>query len=221
MNAALAVAMLRHQDRLARSRVGAERGDGLGRLAGAAAASRAGPLVGESGRLARRRPQSLGRAPDRELREAPFRTSKPLHLIFASLATKDPPACSSRSKACAARVHTVPIPDHSCFAPDDLAEIAGNLGFAAEAHDDVEQALAAVAGRRARADLRLALPCRRGPRRQRADSRLGFRALRRPSGAVAPSLARRSCAAHPPPFEQHEHDREQRRPPRSSGTPTA
>ena len=39
-------------------------------------------------------------------------------------------------------VHTVPIPDHSCFSPDDLVEIAENLGFAAEAHDDVRQALA-------------------------------------------------------------------------------
>ena len=43
-----------------------------------------------------------------------------------------------------ARVHAVPIPDHASFTPSDLVEIAGNLGFAADAHDSVEEALAAV-----------------------------------------------------------------------------
>ena len=43
-----------------------------------------------------------------------------------------------------AAVHAVPIPDHTCFAPSDLVEIAGELGFSADAHDSVEEALAAV-----------------------------------------------------------------------------
>ena len=38
-------------------------------------------------------------------------------------------------------IHTVPIPDHGCFAPDDLAEIAVDLGFSADAKRDVEQAV--------------------------------------------------------------------------------
>jgi dihydrofolate synthase/folylpolyglutamate synthase len=38
----------------------------------------------------------------------------------------------------------VPIPDHACFAPVDLVEIAGQLGFSAHAHDSVEEALAAI-----------------------------------------------------------------------------
>ena len=42
------------------------------------------------------------------------------------------------------QVHTVPIPDHSCFSPDDLAEIAGEHGFQAEAHEDLEAALQVI-----------------------------------------------------------------------------
>jgi dihydrofolate synthase/folylpolyglutamate synthase len=38
----------------------------------------------------------------------------------------------------------VPIGDHASFAPGELADIAGELGFAAEAHDSVEEALAAI-----------------------------------------------------------------------------
>jgi dihydrofolate synthase/folylpolyglutamate synthase len=41
-------------------------------------------------------------------------------------------------------VHAVPIPGHACFAPIDLVEIAGGLGFAADAHDSVEEALAVI-----------------------------------------------------------------------------
>jgi dihydrofolate synthase/folylpolyglutamate synthase len=73
-----------------------------------------------------------------------FADGKPLHIIFASLSTKDPGGMLEPFKGMVARIHTVPIPDHSCFSPDDLAEIAAGLGFAAEAQDDVEQALAAV-----------------------------------------------------------------------------
>jgi dihydrofolate synthase/folylpolyglutamate synthase len=41
-------------------------------------------------------------------------------------------------------VHTVPIGSHASFAPNELADIAGDLGFPAEAHDSVEEALAAT-----------------------------------------------------------------------------
>jgi dihydrofolate synthase/folylpolyglutamate synthase len=47
-------------------------------------------------------------------------------------------------KGVAEHIHTVPIPDHACFSPDDLVEIAAELGFAADAREDVEQALASV-----------------------------------------------------------------------------
>jgi dihydrofolate synthase/folylpolyglutamate synthase len=38
----------------------------------------------------------------------------------------------------------VPIPDHACFTPSDLVEIAGELGFAADAHDDLAEAINAI-----------------------------------------------------------------------------
>lgn len=66
---------------------------------------------------------------------------KPLHLIFASLSTKDPSGMLEPFKGIAVKVHAVPIPDHSCFAPDELVEVAAGLGITAEAHEDVAQAL--------------------------------------------------------------------------------
>jgi dihydrofolate synthase/folylpolyglutamate synthase len=38
----------------------------------------------------------------------------------------------------------VPIPDHGCFAPEDLVEVAVGLGLHAAAHEDVAQALGAA-----------------------------------------------------------------------------
>src|SRR4051794_35774782 len=144
MNAALAVAMLRHQDALpmAPSALNAAMGwaDWPARLQRLAA----GPLIGNrdvwldgghNPSAARQIAQWAKRA---------FADGKPLHLIFASLATKDPAGMLRPFASIAKRVHTVPIPDHACFSPDDLSEIAAGLGFAAEPYDDVQQALGAV-----------------------------------------------------------------------------
>ena len=73
-----------------------------------------------------------------------FNDGKPLHLVFASLATKDPAGMLEPFKGIAELVHAVPIPDHTCFSPDDLVEIAADLDFTAEAHEDVDQALATI-----------------------------------------------------------------------------
>ncbi|MEA3067704.1 MAG: dihydrofolate synthase / folylpolyglutamate synthase, partial [Sphingomonadales bacterium] len=73
-----------------------------------------------------------------------FTDGKPLHLIFASLAAKDPAGMLEPFTGVLQQVHAVPIPDHACFSPDDLAEIAAELGFKAEPHDDLEQALSAI-----------------------------------------------------------------------------
>jgi dihydrofolate synthase/folylpolyglutamate synthase len=69
---------------------------------------------------------------------------RPLHLIFASLATKDPPGMLEPFRGVAAHIHAVPIPDHACFSPSDLVELAGQLGFPADAHDNVPEALGHV-----------------------------------------------------------------------------
>jgi dihydrofolate synthase/folylpolyglutamate synthase len=144
MNAALAVAMLRHQDKLhvPASALSAAMGwaDWPARLQHLAS----GPLAGE-------RDVWLdgGHNPSAARQIATYAKhhlvdDKRLHLIFASLATKDPAGMLEPFKEIAERIHTVPIPDHSCFSPDDLAEIAADLGFAAEPHESLEDALAST-----------------------------------------------------------------------------
>ena len=144
MNAALAVAMLRHQDafRVAPSALSAAIGwtDWPARLQHLAP----GPLVGD-------RDVWLdgGHNPSAARQIASFvkhrfNDGRPLHIVFASLATKDPAGMLEPFEGLVARVHAVPIPDHSCFAPVDLVEVAGQLGFSADPHDSVEEALAAI-----------------------------------------------------------------------------
>ena len=141
MNAALAVAMLRHQNalRVPASALSAAMGwaDWPARLQHLAP----GPLVGD-----REVWLDGGHNPSAARQVASFvkhrfDDGRPLHLVFASLATKDPPGMLEPFKGAVAQVHAVPIPDHACFTPSDLVEIAGELGFAAQAHDDVESAL--------------------------------------------------------------------------------
>ena len=144
MNAALAVAILRHQEGFVvpPSALSAAMGwaDWPARLQHLAS----GPLVGE-------RDVWLdgGHNPSAARQVAAFAKHQfddgtPLHLIFASLATKDPPGMLEPFRGVAAHVHAVPIPDHSCFTPSDLVEIAGELGFSADAHDNVREALGVV-----------------------------------------------------------------------------
>jgi dihydrofolate synthase/folylpolyglutamate synthase len=144
MNAALAVAMLRHQDhfRVPVSAFGAAMGwaDWPARMEHLAP----GPLVSD-----REVWLDGGHNPAAARQIAAFvkqhwSDGRPLHLVFASLATKDPPGMLEPFRAVTAHVHAVPIPDHACFAPSDLVEIAGELGFAADAYDNVEDALRAV-----------------------------------------------------------------------------
>ena len=144
MNAALAVAMLRHQDVLEvpSSALSAAMGwaDWPARLQHLAP----GPLVGN-----REVWLDGGHNPSAARHIAAyakhhFDDGKPLHLVFASLATKDPAGMLEPFQGIAERVHAVPIPDHACFLPDDLVEIAADLDFTAEAHEDVDQALATI-----------------------------------------------------------------------------
>ena len=144
LNAALAVAMLRHQDALhvPASALNAAMGwaDWPARLQHLAR----GPLVGDRDVwLDGGHNPSAARQIASFVRRR-FDDGKPLHLIFASLATKDPPKMLEPFGGLVARVHTVPVGSHASFAPNELADMAGELGFPAEAHDGVEQALASV-----------------------------------------------------------------------------
>jgi dihydrofolate synthase/folylpolyglutamate synthase len=144
MNAVLAVAMLRHQSslRVPAPALGAAMGwaDWPARLQHLAR----GPLVGD-----REAWLDGGHNPSAARQIATyakhhFDDGKPLHLIFASLTTKDPGGMLEPFAGIVRHVHTVPIPDHSCFLPDDLAEIAADQGFSVDSHDDVGGALGAI-----------------------------------------------------------------------------
>ena len=144
MNAALAVAMLRHQEAIwvPPPALGAAMGwaDWPARLQRLAP----GPLVGNlEAWLDGGHNPSAARQIASFIKHQ-FDDGRALHLIFASLATKDPPGMLEPFAGLVERVHAVPIPDHACFTPSDLVEIAGSLGFAADAHDNVADALTAV-----------------------------------------------------------------------------
>lgn len=144
MNAALAVAMLRHQQtfHVPTSALSAAMGwaDWPARMQHLSP----GPLVGD-----REVWLDGGHNPSAARQIATFvkhhfDDGRPLHMIFASLATKDPQGMLEPFHDLVARIHAVPIPDHACFTPSDLVAIAGQLGFPADAHDDVRAALASV-----------------------------------------------------------------------------
>lgn len=144
MNAALAIAMLRHQDAFAvpPSALTAAMGwaDWPARLQHLAP----GQLVGKRDIWLDGGHNPSAARQIANYAKHHFTGGKPLRLIFASLTTKDPGGMIEPFRGVSEHIHTVPIPDHSCFSPDDLAEIAAELGFRADAHDDVEQALAAI-----------------------------------------------------------------------------
>lgn len=144
MNAALAVAILRHQDKLEvpTSALTAAMGwaDWPARLQRLAA----GPLVKnrEVWLDGGHNPAAARQVALWAKRE--FGESRPLHLIFASLASKDPAGMLAPFRGLAEHVHAVPIPDHGCFSPDDLVEIAASLGMPADPYEDVEAALVGI-----------------------------------------------------------------------------
>jgi dihydrofolate synthase/folylpolyglutamate synthase len=144
MNAALAVAMLRHQDRLHVSPIALNAAMGWADWPARLQHLSPGPLVGK-----REVWLDGGHNPSAARQIAThakhqWTDGKPLHLIFASLATKDPDGMLEPFKGIADEVHAVPIPDHGCFAPEDLVEVAVGLGLHAAAHEDVAQALGAA-----------------------------------------------------------------------------
>ncbi|GAA3907278.1 folylpolyglutamate synthase/dihydrofolate synthase family protein [Sphingomonas limnosediminicola] len=144
LNAALAVAMLRHQDALhvPISALNAAMGwaDWPARLQRLAA----GPLVGlREVWLDGGHNPSAARQIASWTKHA-FTDDKPLHMIFASLTSKDPTGMLEPFAGIADHVHAVSIPDHASFAPAELVQIARSLGFPVDADDSVADALAAT-----------------------------------------------------------------------------
>jgi dihydrofolate synthase/folylpolyglutamate synthase len=149
LNAGLAVAMLRHQDRLpvAASALSAAMGwaDWPARMQKLAT----GPLT----QLAPRGSEVWvdgGHNPAAARAIATFARRKldaPLVVIFASLKSKDARGVLAPFAGIAKKVLTVPIPGHDSRDPQDLAQLAGSLGIPAEPHLSLESALQAAPDR--------------------------------------------------------------------------
>lgn len=68
----------------------------------------------------------------------------PIVLLFASLASKDPCAMLKPFRGIAGRVITLPIRDHEDRPPEQLAELAGSMGFEAAPAGSLRDALRQV-----------------------------------------------------------------------------
>jgi dihydrofolate synthase/folylpolyglutamate synthase len=71
---------------------------------------------------------------------------RPLHLLFAALQSKDAAGVLKPFAGAADLVHTLPIADHECRDPAELAAMARGMGFEALPHETIGQALAAIRG---------------------------------------------------------------------------
>ena len=149
MNAALAVAMLRHQDAVPvpasalRAAMGwADWPARLQHLRGGALVEMLPP--GSDLWIDGGHNPSAGRVVGDFLRshEAPDR---PLHIVMGLLANKDAGGFLAAMGRLPAQFHMVPVPGHEHHAPETLAETARLAGFRAVAAPTVEGALATIA----------------------------------------------------------------------------
>jgi dihydrofolate synthase/folylpolyglutamate synthase len=67
-----------------------------------------------------------------------------LHLLFASLKSKDAQGLLKPFAGIADMVHTLPIEGHDCRDPKSLADLARSMGFKAHPRETIGQALAAI-----------------------------------------------------------------------------
>jgi len=148
MNAALAVAMLRHQDQLKvpASALSAAMGwaDWPARLQRLGP----GPLTGllppgsELWVDGGHNPSAARLVADHVKHQ--WLDGRPTHLLFAALQSKDAAGLLKPFAGIADMVHTLPITDHDCRDPKELADLARNLGFKAHPRETPGQALAAI-----------------------------------------------------------------------------
>ena len=148
LNAGLAVAMLRHQDRLTvpASALSAAMGwaDWPGRLQRLPAGPLAGllPLGSELWVDGGHNPSAARLVADWVKHS--WLDGRPVHLLFAALQSKDAAGILKPFAGIADMVHTLPIEDHECRDPKDLADMARRLGFKAHPRETLGQALAAI-----------------------------------------------------------------------------
>ncbi|MFC7537969.1 bifunctional folylpolyglutamate synthase/dihydrofolate synthase [Sphingomonas sp. GCM10030256] len=142
-NAALAVAMLRHQERLSVPDSALTAAMGWAQWPARMQQLGPGPLA--SGReiwLDGAHNPAAARILAREVLRR-FGASG-VNLITASLKSKDPRGLLEPFLGLAVQVHTVPVADHDCYAPGELAGIANELGFEASPFERIADAVAAM-----------------------------------------------------------------------------
>ena len=148
LNAALAVAMLRHQERL-KVPVAALNA-AMGWADWPARLQRLGP-----GPLAALLPAGTelwvdgGHNPSAARLVADhvkhqWLDGRPVHLLFAALQSKDAAGLLKPFAGVADMVHTLPIADHDCHDPKALADLARRQGFKAHPRESIGQAFAAI-----------------------------------------------------------------------------
>ena len=148
LNAGLAVAMLRHQQSLKVPK--AALGAALGWADWPARLQRLGP-----GPLTGLLPQGSelwidgGHNPSAARLVADWvrhgwLDGRPTHLLFAALQSKDAAGILKPFAGIADMVHTLPIADHECRDPKELANMARSQGFKSHPRESLGQALAAI-----------------------------------------------------------------------------
>ena len=70
---------------------------------------------------------------------------RPFHIVFGVLASKDAPGLLRAFRGRSLTLHAVPVPGHEHYAPDDLARIAREAGLTALTAAGVEDALGWIA----------------------------------------------------------------------------
>ena len=148
MNAALAVAMLRHQDELEVPEAAIAAAMGWADWPARLQRLGAGPLTdrlppGSELWVDGGHNPSAARAIAAHARRH-FAPDLPLALVFASLSSKDPRGTLAPFQGVATNVETVPIADHEFRDPEELAALARSMGFEAAAHANVDDALKAI-----------------------------------------------------------------------------
>jgi dihydrofolate synthase/folylpolyglutamate synthase len=132
-NAALAVAILRHQDQVTVSPEALAEGLRAAHWPARLQHLSGGPLTRHAG--AREVWLDGGHNPDAGLAIARHFTGQRLHLVIGMLANKDPRALTAPLEQSIASIRAVPVPGHDCHGP-------ASFGPAARAADSVADALA-------------------------------------------------------------------------------
>lgn len=145
MNAALAVAMLRHQDAL-KVGIGAYRA-AIGWTEWPARLQRLAPgplrgLLPEGAELwldGAHNPNAARAAADFFRAYVP--ADRPFHIVFGLLSNKDAPGVLRTFRGRKTTFHMIPVPDHDHHSPLALADTAKSLGLTALTSTDTEEAL--------------------------------------------------------------------------------